>query len=84
MPPNPAEVSKAIEPTFGIIKAKTLQNNPLDFFSTMPFWVTEMLYTSKESWEHVESKIRQKKYDLIRKKLIKIQISDFWLKIEAD
>ena len=32
MPTNPAEVPKAIGPTFGTIKAKPLQNNPLDFF----------------------------------------------------
>ena len=38
MPSNPAEVLKAIGPTFGAIKAKTLQNNPLDFFPTIPFW----------------------------------------------
>ena len=38
MPPNPAEVPEAIGPTFGTIKAKPPQNNPLDFFSTIPFW----------------------------------------------
>ena len=37
MPTNPAEVPKAIGPTFGAIKAKTLQDNPLDFFPTIPF-----------------------------------------------
>ncbi len=40
MPPNPAEVPKAIGPTFGIIKAKTPQNNPLDFFPTIPFEIS--------------------------------------------
>ena len=34
MPTNPANIPKAIGPTFGIIKAKIIQNNPLDFFST--------------------------------------------------
>ena len=37
-----------------------------------------MLYTSKESWEHVEFRFRKKKYDLYWKKIEKENFFDFF------
>ena len=43
-----------------------------------------MLYTSKESWDYVECRYSKKKYDLLEKKWLNFDFSDFRVKIEAD
>ena len=47
-------------------------------------WSTNMLYTSKESKNHVEIDFITKKYDLCKKKTQKWEFFDFWPKNEAD